>query len=194
MFSTKECLGRISCSDQRICAQIIGLMSFLCDVYDNADEVKRNPFWPNCHSSCRALKIHLGDMVEVIDGFLMGYRSYLILKGDDVAQVSNDYIEHSWLLLPDGATVDPFPAGVYATSPLIFPPFGMFQNVLPTQLYSAFDGVAPFASTDEVWARSKRIAQIFQFYPLRVDDPADDKDFNVRMDEAVKQAVKFINT
>ncbi len=184
MFTAQESVGRISRSDKMIYSQITRLTRFFSKVHDEADKQRRKLFWPNCHSICRGLKIHLGDDVEVADGLMMGYRSYVLKKEGQATLVPHESIRHSWLMLPDGASVDPFPPGVFAFSPLLFPPFGQFCDILPKQLYLPLgQGDTGWARTDEVWNRATRIAQVLYFHEEDPDDRC-----------SLARAVEYINT
>ncbi len=178
MFSTVNCLGNISKSDQKVFVLILRLMQFLRYVHDELSHRGQGSLveniWPNCHSSCRALRVHLGDSVEVIDGSILGARHYVVLNGDDESVFTrlDDSIQHSWLKLPDDALVDPFPAGAYAMSPILFPPFGLYQDIFPGSVYVAADK-CPYANTEEVWRRAENIARILAFFPCPPEEVSD---------------------
>lgn len=174
-------MGNVSEKDQKIFFVILRLMQFLRIVHDEISlRGKRHlvkNIWPNCHSSCRALRVHLGDSVEVIDGCILGASQYIVLNGDDdiVFRKDNNSIQHSWLRLPDDSLVDPFPAGAYALSPILFPPFGLYQDVFPGSVYVAADKCPPYANTEATWKRAENIAHILAFFPNTLEDVSQQK-------------------
>lgn len=171
MFSTTNCLDNISKNDRNVFVLILRLMQFLRFTHDELNRQGKGDsaknIWPNCHSSCRALRVHIGDSVEVIDGSILGARHYIVLNGDDESVFTrlDDSIQHSWLKLPDGALVDPFPAGAYAMSPILFPPFGLYHDVFPGSVYISADICPVYANTQEVWRRAENIAHVLAFFP-----------------------------
>lgn len=181
MFSTADCMGNVSKRDQEIFVLILRLMQFLRIVHDKISlRGKRHlvkNIWPNCHSSCRALRVHLGDCVEVVDGCVIGASQYIVSDGDDnsVFRKVDDSIQHSWLKLPDDSLVDPFPAGAYALSPILFPPFGRYQDVFPGSVYMAADKCPPYANTEATWKRAENIARILSFFPSTPEEVSQEK-------------------
>ena len=168
MFATQDSIGYVSSRDKEVFSYVWLLLNFLSSVHKKSDKKVRDLIWPNCHSMCRALRIHLGELVTVVDGFITGRMQFEIIdlagtihhKGNDCA------INHSWLLLPDEARVDPFPAGVFAMSPLLFPPFGKYVDIYPETVYVPSEGGCAWAKDDIVWERATRLAQVLAFYPI----------------------------
>lgn len=174
MFNTSNCLGQISKQDHAIFLTISALMKFLKFVHDRLHALKVDSLvkniWPNCHSSCRAVHIQLGhDLVEVVDGSIAGVGKYIVLgndqNGDILYEKMEDSINHSWLRLAGGAIVDPFPAGVWAASPLLFPPIGKYQDIFPGSVYVEGKN-CPFAKTEQNWMLAENLAHVFTFCPV----------------------------
>ena len=178
MFKTENCTGKISQQDKRIYFIITSLIEFLDAIYSelqdlgDAGEIALNNVWPNCHGLCRALRIHLNDLVEVVDGSLIGAREYYVvsdLKDEVIYEDIKFGIDHSWLKLRNGAVVDPFPAGVYATSPLLFPPFGEYADIFPERVYMKGEN-CPYAKTEVMWNLAQNIARLLSYFPATYEE------------------------
>ncbi len=142
-------------------------MMFLKKIIDRLGAPANSIIWPNCHSACRALRIHFGDEVTIVDGHLMGRQLWEVftLGGEETYSVIHPRINHSWLVLPDGARVDPFPAGIYSASPLLFPPFGNFEDVFPGSVYIEAETSFPETRTSRVWETATNIARVLAYFP-----------------------------
>jgi hypothetical protein len=135
---------------------------------------------------CRSLRIHFGDLVKVIDGHVVGMKHFEVINSGEVIHINKgDSLQHSWLVLPDNAMVDPFPTGVYATSPLFFPPFGKYHDVFPASIYIAVDGILENAQTAEVWKKAGNIALVLSLYP-------EDDTINGVEAQAVTDAIELV--
>ena len=82
-------------------------------------------------------------------------------------QYIDNSIQHSWLKLPDDAWVDPFPAGAYALSPLLFPPFGLYHETFPASVYIPADNIPAYANAEMNWKRAENIAHVFSYFPYK---------------------------
>ena len=74
----------------------------------------------NCHSFCRALAHHVPE-VKLVDGYVIGFE---ISVENDHKTLSMIRAEHSWLVLPKGAIMDPYPVGIMPFNPLLIPTRG----------------------------------------------------------------------
>ena len=89
----------------------------------------------NCHSICRALAIIIPQL-KVVDGLFLG----LSQKKSSKAVRAN----HSWLLTPDRAIIDPYPVGIISMSPLLVPTKGKYSS-----FYSGFFFKGTLSSMEE---------------------------------------------
>jgi len=74
----------------------------------------------NCHSFCRALAHHVPE-VTLSDGYVIGFE---LSTKDDHKTFSMVQAEHSWLVLPKNAIMDPYPVGIMPFNPLLIPTKG----------------------------------------------------------------------
>lgn len=175
MFATKEAYGRVSPHDAAVFELMAKVVRFMVIVYERLPQSEREVAWPNCHSMARALKVVFADRVTVVDGRMAGSSHYGVSRDDTVSLLNyGKHIEHSWLRLRDGALVDVFPAGVYAFSPLLYPPHGMFHDVFPANVYlEDEDGIPEYlngAKLEYAWQRAGRIACIMSGFPHLLSD------------------------
>ena len=187
MFQTEECVGRCSDDDLFLFSRIYSVLTFLRKVQNGLDCDIKKRIWPNCHSLCRGLKIHFGDLLKVIDGHIVGLKHYQVIESSGGVYTNRkDSIQHSWLVLPDKAIVDPFPAGVYATSPLLFPPFGQYHEIMPANIYIETECALKNTQTDEVWRNAGNIALVFSMDP--------ESDDLVKVEQATLEAIKLVES
>jgi len=93
-------------------------------IYALSDEWKKSRIRPldmeylnfNCHSICRAISIISPDL-HVVSGSYVGLK-HISLKEDDL-KLDPCWNDHSWLVTPDGAIIDPHPVGVITVAPLL---------------------------------------------------------------------------
>ncbi len=165
MYLCSEAVSKVSIRDLHTYLLIERLVNFGSNVLALLPKNIHDPFWPNCHSICRAIKVMLNERIEVVDGSIAGIHSYEINGNTDIIHRKNGSIQHSWLTLQDNALVDPFPAGVFSRSPLLFPPFGKWQSVFPTNVYIPSSTPMTVATTPEVWEKVRNITHILSFFP-----------------------------
>ena len=78
----------------------------------------------NCHSICRALAHHVPE-VTLVDGFVIGFELSTL---DGHKAFTLVQAEHSWLVLPKGAIMDPYPVGIMPFNPLLVVTKGEMQR------------------------------------------------------------------
>ncbi len=173
MYTTTEALGRVTTHDALVYDLMDNVVRFAVNVHERLPHPQREVVMPNCHSMVRAIKIMFGDKVTVVDGYIAGSSHYSIGYDDAIHRINyGGFIEHSWLELRDGAIVDVFPAGVYSSSPLLYPPFGQYHDVFPANVYHGSEGGVPEYLKGEklnhAWERAARIAEIMMGFPYLV--------------------------
>ena len=88
-------------------------------------------FQINCHSLSRVIAAHLSSL-KVVTGYFLGLDP-LSQHGEKRVKIRN--CEHSWLVTPDGAIIDPYPVGVIALCPLLIPTRGEYRVFAASQYY-----------------------------------------------------------
>ncbi|MEO8638271.1 MAG: hypothetical protein ABI430_05240 [Candidatus Taylorbacteria bacterium] len=76
-----------------------------------------------CHSICRALGLHIPEL-KVVDGSFLGLETRAV---DNGREFDVRCCDHSWLLTPDKAIIDPYPVGIIVTNPVLIPANGKYK-------------------------------------------------------------------
>lgn len=196
MYKPKDSFGNMGPGDGDTYLLIKWLVYFGSHVQSALPEKIRGRYWPNCHMICRALKIILGERVRVVDGYICG-KSVVEFRdlGMENQMISNLSlsIDHSWLELPSGTWIDPFPAGMWSQSPIMFVPYGRYHDVNPGKIYIESETTVKLAVLPEVWEQAERIAQLLSFYP-NVFDAAVSSEFvfHENIDELIAITAKYL--
>lgn len=117
----EELFNSVTRADRLLLVRVADLANQL---HDNAYKIKEKNAKYNlrfeCHSICRAFHIHLPELT-VVDGNFFG-----IEKKDDAIYLQLN--DHSWLLTPDGAIIDPYPVGFLTIGPMMTVRSGIAAN------------------------------------------------------------------
>jgi len=110
--------------DRRYWCRVLELLMIYAD-YMDAHKDLEDP-GPNCHAICRGLA-KLIPHTRVIDGNFIGLK-HVMRKGK--MHIKLRFAAHTWLMLPSGSIIDPYPVGFMSTNPVlvvtrgIYKPFG----------------------------------------------------------------------
>jgi hypothetical protein len=86
----------------------------------------------NCHSICRALARCVPE-VKVVDGLYLGMECQRNGDPDHIGIILRN-CNHSWLITPDRAIIDPYPVGIIITNPILIGQKGP-RTVFGHQMY-----------------------------------------------------------
>ena len=103
-----------------------------------------------CHSICRGLAHNIPELT-VVDGHYLGLES---TAKDDPKSFLIRHCDHSWLLTPDQAIIDPYPVGFISTNPVLIGPHGTY-SVFSRHSYVPDPTVTRQVITRKVWRKTK---------------------------------------
>jgi hypothetical protein len=125
-----------------------------------SDKVLDN-FVFNCHSVCRALQEVLGkDRVTVVDGQYLGIN----ITPEGKEKIEFQMHDHSWLVTPTGAIIDPYPTGIIgiiSLCPLLVVNSGPYR-VYGGSRYIPCPDVTKRVGTRETWRKSQLLAKVIR--------------------------------
>lgn len=131
--------------DKLLYARVIQLLSVLGDYAHKQSKERKLPTH-RCHSICRAVRANIRQL-RVVDGFYCGLKKVTISKMRwKIEPIWND---HSWLVTPDGAIIDPYPVGLIACNPVLVVASGTYAP-FGSGLYVADRRVSLVAATPEM--------------------------------------------
>lgn len=156
MFFNGAHIDSITVRDRDLWVQVMDFVSYVSRHFETLPKERTVKFDDlTCHSICRALAINIKDLT-LVDGYFLG----LTPSSDGVAgSMVIAKCDHSWLVTPDKAIIDPYPVGFMATNPVIvghesvYTPFG-------TELYKASENVTHRVSNRKLFRRSYVLSKL----------------------------------
>jgi len=104
----------------------------------------------DCHSLARLLSLIFSEC-KLVDGSLIGLK-----KGEGVEQFYLYRTNHSWIVTPDGAIIDPYPMGITPVgSVLLVPTIENSYNAHGSNLYEANPGIRLNFDVTDSWRRAR---------------------------------------
>jgi hypothetical protein len=104
----------------------------------------------DCHSLARLLSLIFPEC-KLVDGSLIGLK-----KGEEVEQFYIYRTDHSWIITPDSAIIDPYPMGIMPVgSVLLVPTVENSYNVHGSNRYEANPEIRSNFDVTDSWRRAR---------------------------------------
>ena len=154
MLYNSSILDNTSDQDMKLLCEVMSLATKVRDYAKGLSYAKHLTF--ECHSICRAISMALPKL-KCIDG------SYAGLERIPAAGVVFElqYTDHSWLLTPDGAIIDPYPVGYISVNPVIVVTKGQYSP-FGGKLYVEDSRITTKVSARKLWRKSQVLYKMIQ--------------------------------
>jgi hypothetical protein len=121
MIWNKEVLRNLNKLDKQLFVRVMDIFLITEKYLEN--NIKGTKEFPTfeCHSTCRAIAEHIGEL-KVVDGHYLGVSRR---RRNDVKL---RYCAHSWLTTPSGSIIDPYPVGIFSVNPIMVITRGKYKS------------------------------------------------------------------
>lgn len=160
LITSRPLLANVTQIDLATHVLVCEFMSYLTA---QKSEILHRGITYECHSICRALALYIN--VTVTDGAFHGLLQTTQPDGYPTGHLYS--AQHSWLITPNGAIIDPYPVGVIAPMPLLVPTTSsLIYRHFGAGLYREDHPKVKFTMTRKIWKNVQNLKKIFAEYEV----------------------------
>ena len=155
MVHNEEVLSNLSREDKRLLVKVMDIFlmtqKYVQNILQGTGEL---PLF-ECHSTCRAIALHVQELM-VVDGHYIGVSRK---RRRDKVDARLRYCTHSWLVTPSGSIIDPYPVGILSMNPILIVTRGKYKS-FGGGLYWPNAEVTRIIDTKELRERVKILSRV----------------------------------